>query len=667
MIGVGRVSLVFAAAWFNLTPLSLILTGVALAVVILVWISMTRSRRWKRQAARWKAFFEAMGDPVVVTDPDGRILECTAAARRFFGFAQNMRRSQHILSLLNLTDKPTVDQLLMQLEEAEDEAIEIPVSGVESDSRMHLSVTRLSDDSVDRLIWTFHEITDFRDQIDQYETFLDYLIRNTPHEVTILSPDGRYLYLSSSFVADERRREWLLGRTDFDYCRESGLHLELALRRRAHRVEAIDRRETVFFEENIIVDGVDRRLAWRYCPFSDEEDKVSMIVGFGVDLTELVRCRTELKEAREEVEKSARLKEALIQNVNHEIQTPLAGIIGTAQMLQPDVSDTVRDFLQNIEQNGRRLAETLNEMLDMAGLQAEQVEMKPEIVNLAEEVQEVLRSMQPIVDRRGLFLRANVAQPEILVRGDRSGLFRVVRNLVDNAVKFTTEGGILLDVSASYEYAYIRVMDSGVGIEEKAVDDVFEAFSQEETGIDRSFEGVGLGLAVTKQILEAMEGEIRVHSRKGAGSSFVVRLPLVEPELKRRGQWKSRILVADPQKETHRMIGHMLSAYFDFEAVHSLQEMADRVATATNSFDAVLVDGRLELDLETPHLLAAIHEIPKLQSIPCILIDHQRLPGRKLQFTREGWDDCVAKPLRKLDLLNVLYTHCGDTMHAVVP
>lgn len=656
-----------AAVWSNITPLSLVLACAGLLVAIFVWASLRSSSRWKRQATRWKSFFESIGYPVVVTDSAGRILECTASARSIFGFAHNTRRSQHLLSLLEMNEKPSVDQLLALLEDAEEDALEVRPAVTGADMRMHLRVRRLPGASGDRLIWTFHEITDFRNQIDQYEAFLDYLIKNTPNEVAILSPDGRYLYLSSSFIADERKREWLLGRTDFDYCRESGLHLELALRRRAHRVEAIDRRETVFFEENIIVNSEERRLAWRYCPFTDEHDEVTMVVGFGVDLTDLVHCRTQLKEAEEEVEKSSRLKEALIQNVNHEIQTPLAGIIGTAQMLQPDVSDTVRDFLENIEQNGRRLAETLNEMLDLAGLQAEQVEMKPEIVNLAEEVQEVLRSMQSVVDRRGLFLRANVAQPEILVRGDRGGIFRSVRNLVDNAVKFTTDGGILLDVSASYEFAYLRVMDSGVGIEEDAKDDVFDAFSQEETGIDRSFEGVGLGLAVTKQILQAMDGEIRVHSRKGAGSSFVVRLPLVEPELRRRGQWKSRVLVADPQRETHRMIGHMLSDYFDFEAAHSLEELAERVASSTSSFDAVLVDGRLEPDLETPHLLAAVHEIPRLQSIPCILIDHQRLPGRKIQFTRQGWDDCVAKPLRKLDLLNVLYTHCRDAIHTMVP
>ena len=668
MIGVGGVYLFGAAVWTILSPLSLVLAAATLFFAILAWIGWRRLAAWKRASRRWRLFFESIGNPAVITDLDGRILECTASARSVFGFTRNMRRSRHLLSLFETSEKLSIENLLEQLgsdDDGMDVTLEVQPTISINDLRLRVHVSLLSDPSGDRLVWAFDDITEFRKQIDQYEAFLDHLIKNAPLEVAILSPDGRYLYLSSSFIADERRREWLLGRTDFDYCKEAGLHVELALRRRAHRVEAIDRRETVFFEENIVVDGDERRLAWRYCPFMDAENEVAMVVGYGVDMTQLVGLRTELTHANEEVLKSARLKDSLLQNVSHEIRTPLAGIIGTAQMLQPDVPAEIRDFLENIEENGRRLAETLNELLDLAGLEAESVGMQAEIVNLSDEVQEVLRSVQSVVERRGLFLRVNVAQPEILIRADRGAVFRCLRNLVDNAVKFTTDGGILLDVSASYEYAYVRVMDSGVGIEQDAKDEVFEAFNQEEAGLGRSFEGVGLGLALTKKILATMDGEIRVHTRKGAGSSFVVRLPLVEPELRRRGDWKSRVLIADSQKETHKIIGHMLSAYFDFEAVHSMDELAERASSSV--FDAILVDSRFQPDLDARQLLESVHEIPEFASIPCIFIDYQHVSGRKVQYARHGWDDCITKPFRKLDLLNVLYAHCGDAAHAMTP
>ncbi len=663
MIGVGGVYLFMAAVWQNVTTFSLALAAIAFILALLAWISWRKAGLWKRDSARWQFFFDTISNPVVVTDAEGRIIEGNAAARSELGIVRGARRSQHLLSVIETEDELSYEKLASTIEEDSTYPIIVHLPDDEVGTYWHLRGVRRQGRTGDRVVWSLHDVTATRRQIEQYETFLDHLIRNLPVEVTILTPDGRYQYLSSSFIADEHRRQWLIGRTDFDYCKEFGLHLELALRRRAHRMEAVDRKETIYFEENVPVGGEERRLAWRYCPFVDHKGDVSMVLGFGVDLSELVRCRADLEDAREEVQKTARLKEALLQNVSHEIRTPLAGIIGTAQMLQSDVPEDVREFLSNIEESGHRLAETLNEMLDLAGLQSESVENRPEIVNLSEEVQEVLRSLQSVVDRRGLFLRVNVAQPEILVRADRSALYRSLRNLVDNAIKFTTDGGILLDVSASYEFAYLRVMDTGVGIEADAKDDVFEAFSQEDSGTDRSFEGVGLGLAVTKRLLAMMDGEIRVHSQKGAGSSFVVRLPLVEPELRRRGGWKSRVIVADPQRETHRMIGHMLSEYFTFEAVHSLEELSARAADG--SYDVVLIDGRIQPDLEAQHLLAAVHEILGLEAVPCILIDHQRLPGRKITFMRQGWDDCVAKPLRKLDLLNALYTHTGEAREAL--
>lgn len=664
MIGVGGVYLFVAAVWSSVSSLCLALAATASILAVFAWLSWRKAAHWKRDSARWHVLFDTMSDPVIVTDAEGRIIEGNAAARRELGVVRSARRSQHLLSVIELEEDLSYAKLVSRIAEEPNVPVDVHLPDDETGAQWHVRAGRLEGPTGDRFIWSLTDVSATRRQIDQYESFLDHLIRNVPVEVTILAPDGRYQYLSSSFVADERRREWLIGRTDFDYCKEFGLHLEVALRRRAHRMEAIDRGETVYFEESLPVGGEERRLAWRYCPFADQSGDVSMVLGFGVDLSELVRCRAELDGARLEAQKSERLKDALLQNVSHEIRTPLAGIIGTAQMLQADVPEDIREFLTNIEESGRRLAETLNEMLDLAGLQSESVDMRPEIVNLSEEIQEVLRSMQSVVDRRGLFLRVNVAQPEILVHADRGALYRSLRNLVDNAVKFTTEGGVLLDLSASYEYAYLRVMDTGVGIEADAKDDVFEAFSQEDAGTDRSFEGVGLGLAVTKRLLAMMDGEIRVHSQKGAGSSFVVRLPLVEPDLRRRGAWKARVIVADPQRETHRMIGHMLRDYFTFEAVHTLDELS--ASAADGRYDVVLIDGRIQPELEPQHLLAAVHEIPGLESLPCILIDHQRLPGRKITFTRQGWDDCIAKPLRKLDLLNVLYTHTGEAREALV-
>jgi CheY-like chemotaxis protein len=273
---------------------------------------------------------------------------------------------------------------------------------------------------------------------------------------------------------------------------------------------------------------------------------------------------------------------------------------------------------------------------------------------------ELGRASRSAFERRGLFLRVATNEQEILVRADHDALYRCIKSIVDNAAKFTSEGGVLVEVSSSVEFAYIRVIDTGVGIGEEIQDDVFEAFSQAESGIDRAFEGIGLGLTVTRRLLSMMDGDVRVHSRKGSGSSFVVRLPLLVPELRRLTGVKPRIMIADAHRETHRMMRHMLGEYFEFESALTLADTSDLFERWT--FEAVLVDGGFYPGSNTDELLAAMQDRAGADAPPLILMDHRRQPRRQKEISSAGWNDHVTKPLQKLEILNVLYTHAALTM-----
>ncbi|MEX1055371.1 MAG: ATP-binding protein, partial [Rhodothermales bacterium] len=202
--------------------------------------------------------------------------------------------------------------------------------------------------------------------------------------------------------------------------------------------------------------------------------------------------------------------------------------------------------------------------------------------------------------------------------------------------------------------------DTGVGIGEEIQNDVFEAFSQAESGMDRAFEGIGLGLTVTRRLLSLMDGDVRVHSRKGSGSSFVVRLPLLVPELRRLTGVKPRIMIADAHRETHRMMRHMLGDYFEFEGAYSLADTADLFGRW--AFEAVLVDGGFHSGSNTDELLTALQERAGTDVPPLILMDHRRQTKRKQEIRSAGWIDHVSKPLQKLEVLNLLYTHAALSM-----
>ena len=246
----------------------------------------------------------------------------------------------------------------------------------------------------------------------------------------------------------------------------------------------------------------------------------------------ILSAMQEAERAREEAEEAARLKAAILANMSHEIRTPLTAIIGFADILAEEVPPDLVDHIEAIQTGGTRLLDTLNSVLDLARLDADQAELTPEPLDAVEEVRSSARLLAPLAQRKGLVLRVETDAPTLPVRQSRSALDRVVTNLVGNAIKFTSAGDVRVSIHSADTYFAVRVKDSGVGIAQEFLPALFEPFKQESQGHGRSHEGTGLGLAITKKLVERMGGEIRVWSQKGEGSLFEVALPRVGPGVK---------------------------------------------------------------------------------------------------------------------------------------
>ncbi|WP_420456162.1 ATP-binding protein [Rubrivirga sp.] len=233
--------------------------------------------------------------------------------------------------------------------------------------------------------------------------------------------------------------------------------------------------------------------------------------------------------AREKAEEAARLKSSILANMSHEIRTPLTAILGFADILREEVSEDLFEYADTIRSGGQRLLDTLNDLLDFARLDAERAVLVPEPIDVAAVVRESVALLAPLAQRKGLGL--HLQSSASVVRGVHSpaSLGRVVTNLVGNAIKFTERGEVRVSLHAEASFFALRVQDTGVGISEAFLPDLFEAFKQESDGHGRDFEGTGLGLAITKRLTELMGGEIRVWSRKGEGTLFEVALPLEAP------------------------------------------------------------------------------------------------------------------------------------------
>lgn len=233
-------------------------------------------------------------------------------------------------------------------------------------------------------------------------------------------------------------------------------------------------------------------------------------------------------DSAEEAAQADRFTDALLSNTSHELRTPLTAILGFTAVLQEELPERFKEFLDPIEHNGQRLLHTLNALLDLARLRAGMVEVNPEPLDVTDLVAHIVQGFAAQAEQKGLYLHLVPSPQPIRATTDPHLLQRILNHLVDNAVKFTgKEGTVTVTVARRDDQVHIHVRDTGVGIDESFLPHVFEEFKQESTGLARSHEGNGLGLSITARLVALMDGQISVQSQKGSGSIFSVSFPIL--------------------------------------------------------------------------------------------------------------------------------------------
>jgi len=246
------------------------------------------------------------------------------------------------------------------------------------------------------------------------------------------------------------------------------------------------------------------------------------------DVTQRRTSERQLLRAKERAEEMVQLKNAFLANMSHEIRTPLTAIMGFADALVEEATGQEREFAELIRDGGQRLSETLNSVLALARLEANESDLELERVDLRSVVEEAVALFRSMVDQKNLSLHVEGGEEPVWVYADRNALMRILNNLLSNAVKFTEEGHVRIRVGRSDDTVVLQVEDTGIGISEDFQDDLFDEFKQESTGRDRDYEGTGLGLTITERLTELMDGDITVDSEKGEGSVFTVHLNAYE-------------------------------------------------------------------------------------------------------------------------------------------
>ncbi|MFN2599403.1 MAG: ATP-binding protein [Pyrinomonadaceae bacterium] len=265
-------------------------------------------------------------------------------------------------------------------------------------------------------------------------------------------------------------------------------------------------------------------------PLTDEAGERAGVVAVFRDITENVRQYRELMGAYGRLREHDRLKSAFVANVSHELRTPLNVIIGLCQLLQRDraapLAGLQAEAVARMERNARAQLELVNHLLEYSRLEAGRAALLLEKVDAAELVSETVADFAAEARAKRISLRAEIAPELGLVRTDRNKLAQALSNLISNAVKFTTSGEVTVTAAPLDESRWtLEVRDTGIGISREAVEFIFDEFRQVDDRLARSYSGVGLGLAITRKLVELLEGTIEVESRPGAGSRFLVTMP----------------------------------------------------------------------------------------------------------------------------------------------
>lgn len=365
-------------------------------------------------------------------------------------------------------------------------------------------------------------------QLRETKNFYEQVLDQHPTELAVFDRDARYQYVNSQAIADPEIREWIVGHTNEEYCRHRNFDPAIGRRRDDTIREVARSHEPARFEETL--EGEEETLHYVrvLVPVADLEGRVTHVVGCGLDVTERVHYEQALREAKEQAEEASHLKSAMLANMSHEVRTPLTAITGFAEVLKTEETDAdVQRFANLIVDSGRRLMDTLDSVLQLSKLEAGARSLERQPVDLVKEAKIVITEQKARSEADGIDLRVEATEGHVTGYCDKTAVQRILMNLVSNSVKFTDSGGeVVVRVEQDNGQAYLEVEDTGIGMSEAFQDEMFEAFKQESAGLDREYEGSGLGLSLVKELIDRHGGSLDAESAQGEGTTMMVHLPL---------------------------------------------------------------------------------------------------------------------------------------------
>ncbi len=402
-------------------------------------------------------------------------------------------------------------------------------------------------------------------------------------------------------------------------------------------------------------------------PSTIKNSKDMMLTGVALDITERAQMEEDLKEQKIRAEEANRAKSTFLANVSHEMRTPLNGILGYAQLLshELDLSGLAARNLKALNQCSSHLLAVINEVLDMAKIESGRLDINIKPLALYRLISDVESVVAPLADNKDLLFQQHIGNDlPGYIKGDATRLRQILINLLNNAVKFTKKGEVNLSVTLEDNDLLFKIQDTGSGIPEDRLKNIFQPFERLKT--HSSEEGTGLGLAITQRIVEVLQGTITLESSEHEGSCFTVRLPCEEADAMEEQPDTSEfnlqkinitpppaILVVDDRESNRDVMQQWLTlGGFTIVTAANGQEGLDKLRQ--QPFSMVLSDLRMPV-MSGQQMMAAIKNDTELQPIPVVAISASVFPEHIRKVLKEGFKAFLPKPCELRKLFNTIY------------
>jgi PAS domain S-box-containing protein len=631
-----------------------------------------------REANRERELFQAVLDhasaSIQVKDLDGRFLVANRRIETDFGLDPGalVGRTVHEIwpaeqaDAFTANDRATIDAgEPIQVEEHADHpdgvhtyvSLKFPL--VDADGEV-FAVGGISTDITER--------TRIEDDLRRSEVFLDSIVENIPNMVFVKDADElrfvRFNRAGEELLGNDRAD--LLGKTDHDLFPVEQADAFVAADR-----AVLDRGRLHDIAEEEIDTAQGRRiLHTRKIPVPGSDGRPAYLLGISEDITDRRSADDALRAAKEEAERADRAKSEFLSRMSHELRTPLNSILGFGQLLElEDLDESQAEAVGQILKGGRHLLDLINEVLDISRIESGTMTLSLEPVALDLMIVECLDLVRPQAQARDIEL-INLDGRHRHVHADRQRLKQVLLNLLSNAVKFNRDGGtITISCEHRDDDATIRVSDTGPGIREELLDRLFTPFDRLEADA-AGIQGTGLGLALSRRLVEAMDGTIEVDSTPAVGSTFSVTLPIGQVEAAADDERRQplapsseapttrTVLYVEDNLANLRLVERIIGRRPGVRLVSALQGSIGLELAAQHRPDLILLDVHLP-DLGGDLVLQRLKADPTTSSIPVVIISADATARQIRRFRQLGADEYLTKPLDVAKFLDLLDDRLG--------